>query len=369
MKGTHFTKPTEAEIEVLKVWEGKGKYYAELASSPFYPDGFGGQIGDRGFIGEAQVLYVPSEKVVEIDKPIEKGTFLAKTDIKRREEIARQHTAQHILSAAMEKLFDAQTVGFHMGEDSTTVDIDSDVTVDFEKVMEVSNDVILSDLEVKEIITSPEEAKNYDLRKLSDKAIKSGEVRIIKIGEFDLNACGGFHVSRTGEIGSVRITHSERVKGNLTRIWFVAGKRALNDCLEKEKVLNESSRLFDASWRDLKKRIEKTLSELKEKNSKLKKTAQSLGEYTAKEIKPNDILKVDEIVASYVSRSRQDIPYLLIFSPNNATVCIPQKSKEEVMKWARNEGFKGGGKGPVYRFAFDDFSKFKNSFLDFVKEK
>ncbi len=366
MTHTYFTKPLEVETEVLRTWEKDGKHYVELSSNPFYADGYGGQIGDRGFVGQARVLFVEDDRV-EVDRPLKKGIFLAKADLDRRKEIARQHTAQHIISAVAEKKFGAKTVGFHMGEDFTTVDFDSDVEI--EKLVEVSNEIVLSDLEVEEIVTTADEVGVYKLRKLSEKALKAEKIRIIKIGNLDLNACGGFHVSKTGEIGSIRIVHSERVKGGTIRIWFVAGKRALKDCLEKEKILKESSKLFDASWKDLKDRVEKVLLDAKEKNSKIKKLSQMLATYISKEIRENEVLEVDENVASFISRSKQDVAYLLKISQNVATICVPSRAKEEVMKWAKDKGFKGGGKGPIYRFTFDDFSDFKDSFLLLTQAK
>ena len=366
MKETHFTGPDEFEVKVLKVWNEDEKKYVEISPNLFYPDGKGGQLGDRGFVGNAKVLYVWNERI-EVDKEISRGTFLAKVDVERRKEVARQHTAQHILSAAAEKLFDVETVGFHMGEDYTTVDFDSDVNL--EKIVELSNDVILDDLTVEEMTVSPSEVEKYKLRKVSPKALEAGNIRIIKIGEFDLNACGGFHVSKTGEIGSVRIIHSERVKGGFTRIWFVAGKRALIDCKNRDEVLKRSSKLFDASWKDLEERVKKSLSELKEKNVKVKKLSQELAKFIAGEIKKNDIVEVDEMVASFVTRLRQDVAYVLKISPNSASVCLPIEAKEEVISWAKGNGFKGGGKGPIYRFNFSDFSKFKEAFLSFSQRK
>ncbi len=357
----HFTKPNEAVVDVVDSFEKGGKYFVKLSENPLYPDGFGGQLGDRGRVGEAQVIAVESE-LAELDRllKIEQNVKI-KADVERRKEIARQHTAQHILSAAIEKLFDADTVGFHMGEESTTVDLDS--PIDLKRAEDLTNEVVMSDLKVEEMILTPEEVNRYDLRKsIPEKALKSGKIRLIKIADFDLNACGGFHVSRTGEIGIVKITHAEKIKGGLTRLWFVAGKRALNDYSLKEEVLLKTSKIFDASWRDLKVRVEKSTKESKEKSLKLKKTSESLATYISKEIRPKEILGLDENVASFVTRFRQDIPYAIRYSGNKAVICVPNTSKDDVVSWAKSVELKGGGKGPIYRFSFDDFEKFKKAF-------
>ena len=362
----HFTKPDVAIVKILKSFEKNGKHFVEISPNPFYPDGFGGQIGDRGIIGKATVLSVNSE-FVEVDRDLEVGLKVeAKADLERRKEIARQHTAQHILSAIVEKSYGAKTRGFHMSEETTTVDLDSDFSI--KEVENLANEIVMSDIEVEEKIITPEEAQNYSLRKaLSQKALESGKIRLIKIGDLDLNACGGFHVSRTGEIGMIKITHSEKVKGNLTRIWFLAGKRAFKDYSLKEEILLKASKIFDASWKDLEVRVGKCFEESKMKSSKIKKLSESLAKYISQEIKHGDIIELDESVASFVTRFRQDVAYSIKYSSStNVVICAPKIPKAEVIKWAKSSGGKGGGKGPIYHFSFENFEKFKDDFEKFV---
>ncbi|BBJ27398.1 alanyl-tRNA editing protein [Athalassotoga saccharophila] len=349
----YFTRSEIKSTKIKRYFQKDGRHFVELEENPFYEDGAGGQIGDRGFIDSARVLYVSD--LIEVDGPLNAGsTVEIKIDSERRKEIARQHTAQHIISAVIEKHYGAKTVGFHMGEEDTTIDLDG--TFNIEETENFSNDIVLSNLKVEEIILTPEEASKYELRKdLSEKAIKSGNVRLIKIEDFDLNACGGFHVGSTSEIGIIKITHSERVKGGLTRIWFVAGKRALKDYQMKSQVLYESAKIFDASWMDLKARIQKSLDDLKEKNATLKKMAEKLANYISKEIHPFEILELDESVASFLTRIRQDIPYAVkISGTNNVSFSLPNYDRSKVMDTAKILGIKGGGNGPIYRFATEN---------------
>lgn len=357
----HFTRPEIKSTKVKNYFQEGDRHFVELEENPFYEDGAGGQIGDRGFIDHAKVLYVSD--FIEVDKPLEIGSNVEiSVDKERRKEIARQHTAQHIISAIIEKDYKAKTVGFHMGEEDTTIDLDS--TFDIVKVEQESNEVVLSNIKVDEIILTPQEASKYELRKeLSEKAIKSGNVRLIKIGNLDLNACGGFHVDSTGEIGIIKITHSERVKGGLTRIWFVAGKRALVDYESKSRVLYESAKLFDASWIDLRARIQKNLDELKEKNSILKKMSERLAGYLSKELKPFEILELDESIASFLTRIRQDLPYAVkISGTNNIIFSLPGYDKSKIIDLAHRFGVKGGGNGPLYRFSIENPQEFMDEF-------
>lgn len=362
----YFTKPDRARVKIVEFFEKDGKKMVRLLENPFYPDGSGGQLGDRGRIGDAVVLGVYPD-AVEIDRQIGNGEELdAFFDKERREEIARQHTAQHILSAAIEDLYGAKTVGFHMGEETSTIDLDSEGPL--EKAEVLSNDIVMADMPVEEIVTDRENAERYPLRKdLSEKAVESAGIRIIKIGNFDINACGGFHVSRTGEVGIVKILRTERVKGGLVRAWFVAGKRAFSDYSMKTREILDASKFFDASWTDLSERIAKAIEESKERNSAVKKLSERLAEYISRDIKQGDIIEADESVSSFITRKRQDTDYALRHaSSGNVSLCSVSRSKEEVMEFARKLGAKGGGRGPVYRFSFENFEEFETEWKKFV---
>ena len=95
----------------------------EVLNSPFYVDGKGGQLGDRGTIAEANIVEV-KENIVILDRNLEDGEYTYSIDEKRQEDIRQQHTAQHIFSAEAYNNFGLNTVGFRMAEEYTTVDLD-----------------------------------------------------------------------------------------------------------------------------------------------------------------------------------------------------------------------------------------------------
>ena len=95
----------------------------EILNSPFYTDGKGGQLGDRGTISNANIIEV-KENLVILDKDLKDGEYTYFIDEKRREDIRQQHTAQHIFSAEAYNNFGLNTVGFRMAEEYTTVDLD-----------------------------------------------------------------------------------------------------------------------------------------------------------------------------------------------------------------------------------------------------
>ena len=139
----------------------------EVLNSPFYVDGKGGQLGDRGTIAEANIVEV-KENIVILDKNLEDGEYTYSIDEKRQEDIRQQHTAQHIFSAEAYNNFGLNTVGFRMAEEYTTVDLDQkDISKEvIEKLEELVNKDIKADILVEEEIYTNEEAHKFEnLRK------------------------------------------------------------------------------------------------------------------------------------------------------------------------------------------------------------
>jgi alanyl-tRNA synthetase len=137
----------------------------------------------------------------------------------------QQHTGQHVLSAAFARLFASPTVSFHLGADTCTIDLDRVVSAaDVERAVDDANSVVWEDRLVVVRFASADEARAAGLRKESQ---RQGELRLIDVQGFDLSACGGTHVARTGAIGIIAVTGTEKVKGGL-RVSFVCGRRALD---------------------------------------------------------------------------------------------------------------------------------------------
>ena len=346
-------------MRIERVYEDKGKFVAVSKESPFYPDGKGGQLGDRGEIGGRKVLRV-FERKGEIhhvlDGPIEPGEYDFWIDEERRKEIARQHTAQHILSAAFVKVADIETVSFHMGEDFSTVDLDAAPILQevMDEAEEMANEIVLENRRVLEHVVDREEASKFPLRKPISEKVK-GKVRIIEVEGFDWSACGGFHVSRTGEIGIVKIIDHEKVKGSLTRVYFVAGKRALGDYSKRVKLIWELSKILTTSVDEMKSRVENLLEEVKEKASKLDKIAEEYAKEISGKLLENaeefDGLKMVvydgfEEVGKYVFKFLGDLENVLIIVKVEKGYEIGSKSVDVsslIKKLNEKLGSRGGG--------------------------
>jgi len=343
-------------VKIINVIKQGDNYFATIENNPFYPDGKGGQLGDRGKIDIAEVLSTTETGIV-LNKHLNPGEYSYEIDEKRRLDIAQQHTAQHILSAAFERIGSLKTVSFKMGEEYSTIDLDEqDIGEEvLNKAQELSNDIISKCIEVEEIVTDKERAQKYNLRKpLSDKI--SGEVRLIKIDDFDISACGGFHVKNTGNINLLKIINTERVKGDLTRVYFLAGLRAIKDYSQKDLILKSISFILTSGLYDLENKVESLLNENKDYKSRIKKLAEKNAYYLAKDliekavvVNKNKVVyhKKEDETADFLHKYVDLKNYTLIIEDEkNKTFSIFSKNincKELIEKLKTNNNIKGGG--------------------------
>lgn len=228
----------------------------------FYPDGKGGQLGDRGNINGAKVLSVFPDKII-VDNYIEIGEYNYEIDFKRREDIAVQHTAEHLFSGIAKKYFGLSNVGFRMAEDFTTVDLDIDTisTETLENIVAKTNEVISIGAKILEKNITIEEAKKLSLRKPLSEKIKEGLVRIVEIENYDICACAGFHTKNIKDIRLLKLIFSERIKGKYTRCYLLAGDRAINDYNKKDKVIRELNHKFSCRDNEILEMLEKYMNE------------------------------------------------------------------------------------------------------------
>jgi alanyl-tRNA synthetase len=230
----YYAEPWRREFEARVVemrqidQGGVGARVAVLDRSAFYPTS-GGQPFDTGTLGGVRVTGVEEadEGVVlhqvEADLPVG-STVRGVIDWPRRFDHMQQHTGQHVLSAAFDRLHGARTESFHLGTEVSTIDLGRDVSArDIERAEDLANEVTWGDRPVGIRFVSDEEAARMPFRK---PPTKTGRIRVIDVEGVDVSACGGTHVSRTGEVGLIAVRGWERYKGG-TRIEFVCGGRAL----------------------------------------------------------------------------------------------------------------------------------------------
>jgi alanyl-tRNA synthetase len=253
------------DATVVRV-EPRGAHAAVwLDRTAFYPSS-GGQPFDTGTLGQANVVGVADDEagdvvhLVEGTAPAPGSAVHGAIDWVRRFDHMQQHTGQHVLSAVLEHMFGAHTVGFHLGSDASTIDLDRELVAGQISAGELeANRAVWRDAPVSIRYASQDEARTLPLRK---EPVRSGTLRLIDIAGVDLSACGGTHVERTGAIGQVAIAGWERFKGG-QRLEFVCGGRALARFQQLRDVSAASIRLLSVLPGELPAAIERLQAELK----------------------------------------------------------------------------------------------------------
>jgi alanyl-tRNA synthetase len=245
-----------------------------LDRSAFYPTS-GGQVFDTGWINSDANTKLRVTEVADADdgrvvhyleappKDIKPGTRVrGQIDATRRRDHMQQHSGQHVLSAAFIRLYDMPTVSFHMADDYCSIDLDTPTLTkeQIESAERLANEIILENRSVDIRFVTRDEAGKLGLRKLPP--TKRDELRIIDIRDFDLSACGGTHVSQTGQIASILLRKTERVRQGW-RVEFVAGQRAVSTARRDFTTLTETAALFSAHIYDVPQQARKSLDEIR----------------------------------------------------------------------------------------------------------
>lgn len=255
---------TEFESTVTACSPANDRFEAFLDQTAFYPTG-GGQPHDLGRLGGATVQDVIDREEAGIahvvDRRLEPGTRVTGVvDWTRRFDHMQQHSGQHMLSAAFEAVCKARTESFHLGVASSTIDLNRLLTAtDVAAAEDEVNRIVWQDREVRLRFASAEEAEALPLRKEST---RDGVLRLIEVPGFDLSACGGTHVSRTGAVGIVAVTGWEKFKGG-TRVEFLCGNRAQTRIREWRDVFSATSRILSVLPSGLPQAIERLQGENK----------------------------------------------------------------------------------------------------------
>lgn len=211
---------------VVSCEEAGDHYLVALDRTAFYPEG-GGQPGDRGTLGSVRVLDTHERHGVILhstDTPLTPGvTVTGEIDWERRFDHMQQHSGEHMVSGLICGHYGCDNVGFHMGKDVVTIDFNTDLTLaQLREVEKQANRLIWEDRAVEIGFYEGEELERIDYR--SKKPLE-GPVRIVTFSGADTCACCGTHVTRTGEIGCVRLLNVHPLRGGV-RIEMLAGERA-----------------------------------------------------------------------------------------------------------------------------------------------
>ncbi|CEO20749.1 alanyl-tRNA editing protein [Paraclostridium sordellii] len=275
----------EFTTEIVDIKEKDSKFYVELDKTAFFPGG-GGQFCDTGKIDNHDVIDVCEENGtiyhITTTKPIKIHKVKCLIDWEKREDGMNQHFGQHVLSGCFFKLFNANTVGFHLGREFSTVDINGFLTEEqIRKAEEYANEIIKNDIEVEFLTPERKQLKKLGLRR--DLPNTNEQIRVVKIGDLDINACCGVHPKSTLSLRMIKIKKYEKCR-NATRIEFLAGKRAVDDSLNNDRYLTEICRYLSSTEKEAISGIKSLHNKLEEIMHTNKKLEEKISKYQIKEM-------------------------------------------------------------------------------------
>lgn len=273
----------EFDAKVLKTYDDG---FMALDQTAFYPRG-GGQEPDHGTINGAKVDEVIKYGGVVLHKfegaiplPAVGSSVHGIVDSVRRQRIKRIHTATHILNGASR-----QVLGPWVWQHSAFKEADYgrlDIThfahlseADIQKIEDVANDIVMKDLPVTiSYVPRRTAEEKYGFRIFQGGVVPSSTLRIVNIADWDIQACGGTHTKKTGEVGLIKIVKTERIQDGVERLDFVAGYPAVTYVQGMYSTIGRASSVLETQ----RENVVKVAEELKQKFEASSKRERALGE-------------------------------------------------------------------------------------------
>jgi alanyl-tRNA synthetase len=284
----------------------EGQLYIVLSQTAFYPTG-GGQPHDTGTIDGVKVVNVEAidgEIRHYLEHPIEMldKEITGRIDWQRRFDHMQQHAGQHILSAAFDQLFQYRTVGFHLGNEVLTIDLDTETLIEeeAEAAEKLANQLILENRTIETKWVNETELAQYPLRK--ETKVKE-DIRLVIIPDFDYNGCGGTHPSATGQVRAIKILDWEKQKKKV-RVQFVCGDRVLTQFHQKQKVLLELTKLLSSPEKEMGTAVLRLLQTQKDLEKSLEAAREKLLSYEVDELLADSSSLYEEKLVSCVFNGR-----------------------------------------------------------------
>lgn len=245
-----------------------GEYLVELDKTAFFPEG-GGQPADTGTLGGVQVTYVSEKQGVILHHcagPLAQGEAVTgQIDWQRRFGHMQTHCGEHILSGIIGREYGLHNVGFHMGKEFTTIDIDGPMTAEMvERAETLANQAIGENVPVKVYYPAKEEIAQTPLRKKPE----VDHLRVVEVTGYDWCGCCGTHVASTGEIQLIKIVDFQKYKGG-TRLFFHCGSRALADYQQKHSAIKRLAERFSCKPEGVEESVHKLEEELSQTKGRM----------------------------------------------------------------------------------------------------
>lgn len=263
------------QTTVVSCVPSDGRFLVRLTETAFVPEG-GGQKADSGTLDAIPVedVYEKDEEIFHVlVSPVPIGKRITGSiDGERRLRHMQHHTGEHILSGTLHRLFGAENVGFHLGHEVT---LDTDIPLSGEQLKQAEEDAnraVREDLGVE--ILHPSAAESESMAVRSKIGVREG-IRVVRIPGVDACVCCAPHVSRTGEVGMIKITDFLPYKGG-TRIFIRCGRDAWRDYDAKQEILFRISRALSVPVMEADCGVERLMAEAEHLRGRVAETEEIL---------------------------------------------------------------------------------------------
>ena len=283
------------EARVQKVIEQK---YVVLDKTAFYPEG-GGQPADNGVLkskgGEAEVVDVQKvgNAIVHVIKgklPSPGEVVIGRIDWDRRISLMRHHGATHIITGAARRVLGkhAWQAGAQKGVDRSRLDISHWARItpeQVDKIEELANSVVMENIPIKAVWMPREEAeKRHGYLLYQGGVVPGREIRVVSVGDWDVEACGGLYPKSTGEVGVIKIVHIERVQDGVERIVFSAGTPALKFIQDETAKVRKIAETLNIPVERVAEETKATFDELRERRREIDRLKKTIAEHEVEKL-------------------------------------------------------------------------------------
>jgi len=298
---------TEFESRVLRVLDND---QVVLEQTIFYPEG-GGQPGDRGILElnrkEAEVVDVQKVgkviiHVVEGNVPKKGETIKGRVDWGRRSYLMRAHTATHLVMGAARRVLGQHVwqTGAQKNVKQARLDISHYQRLtpkETNKIEVLANQAVINMIPVETTWLPRDEAEaKHGFRLYQGGAVPGKEIRVVKVGDWEVEACAGTHVKNTGEIGFIKILHTERIQDGVERIVYSTGRYAVEASQKKEELLLKLSETLDAPLEKLLPTTKRLLKEWKETRREKERLQKTLAKKGTTSLQPQKLSKFNVLI-------------------------------------------------------------------------
>jgi len=268
-----------------------------LDRTAFYPEG-GGQPADHGYLefngNRSRIVDVQKAggviiHFIEGAVPKEGVKVTGTIDWERRVSLMRNHTATHLVMGAARRILGEHVwqAGAQKGVNRTRLDITHPERLTSEEINEIeslANQAVMRNLPVETFWLPREEAeKRYGFRLYQGGVVPGREIRVVKTGDWEVEACGGTHCKSTGEVGFIKIIRTERIQDGVERLIFSAGSSAVKTAQEIERRLSKVAELVGVQTEKVENTLGRILTEWRELRREKERLTDALASFMAEQ--------------------------------------------------------------------------------------